>query len=244
MIAEITSMDIANASMYDGASQLLKHAGCAKTEDTAHSMKHLQLLFGLSIYIYWINNYIFELIKYYVVVGICFILIAIFEFYEKYLIIFYFFYGPALVSFTYVVSYFIEFEGLGQTIILLINLIFGALCGSATLILRTNKDMKNLGIALSYFLRIVPSFCISYGYSQLISKKKLFTIDYFKNKDDYETIKKNFNDSSNIIKDNKYVSIDIVFLVSEIFLYTGFLIFLENKDYFLWKLGFFKKKYS
>ena len=202
--------------------------------------KHLQLLSGLSIYTYWINNYIFELIKYYVVVGICFILITIFEFYEKYLIIFYFFYGPALVSFTYVVSYFIEFEGLGQTIILLINLIFGALCGTATLILRTNKDMKNLGIPLSYFLRIVPSFCISYGFSQLISKKILFTIDYFKNKDDYETIKKKFNDSSTIIKDNKYVSIDIVFLVSEIFLYTGLLIFLENKDYFLWKLGFFK----
>ena len=203
--------------------------------------KHLQLLSGLSIYSYWLNNYIFELIKYYVVVGICFIIITIFDFYEKYLIIFYFFYGPALVSFTYVVSYFIEFEGLGQTIILLINLIFGALCGSATLILRTNKDMKNLGIVLSYFLRIVPSFCISYGYSQLISKKILISIDYFKNNDDFENIKKKFDDSSTIIKDNKYVTNDIVFLVIEIFIYTGLLIFLENKDYFLWKLGFFKK---
>ena len=203
--------------------------------------KHLQLLSGLSIYSYWINNYIFELIKYYVVVGICFIIITFFEFYEKYLIIFYCFYGPALVSFTYIISYFIEFEGLGQTTILLINLIFGALCGSATLILRTNKDMKNLGIVLSYFLRIVPSFCISYGYSQLISKKILFAIDYFKNKDDYLNTKKKFDDSSTIIKDKKYVTNDIAFLVSEIFVYTGLLIFLENKDYFLWKLGFFKK---
>ena len=174
--------------------------------------KHLQLLSGLSIYTYWINNYIFELIKYYVVVGICFIIISIFKFYEKYLVIFYFFYGPALVSFTYVISYFINSQGVGQVIVLLINLIFGALSGSAILILRTNEKMKKLGIALSYIIRFIPSFCISYGYNQLISKKILFAVDYFKkyDKDDYENLKKKYNDSSFIIKDSKYITNDII----------------------------------
>ena len=199
--------------------------------------KHLQLLSGLSIYIYWINNYIFELIKYYFVVGICMIVLVIFKFYEKYLAIFYVLYGPALVSFTYVVSHFFDTEGVGQTIILLINLIFGALGGAAILILRVDKDMKKLGIALSYIFRFVPSFCISYGYSQLMSKKALFAVDYYKNIDDYEILKQKFDDPKAIIKDGKYVINDIIFLVIEIFLYTGLLIFLENKDYFLWKLG-------
>ena len=208
--------------------------------------KRLQLLSGLSIYTYWINNYIFELIKYYVVVGICFIIVYIFKFYEKYLAIFYLFYGPSLVSFTYVISYFINSEGAGQIIVLLINLIIGALLGSAVLILRTNENMKKLGIVLSYIFRLIPCFCISYGYNQLISRKVLFAIDYFKNynKDEYESLKKKYNDPSFIIKDAKYITNDIIFLVLEIFIYTGLLIFLEKKDYFLWKLGFSKNRYQ
>ena len=204
--------------------------------------KHLQILSGLSIYTYWINNYIFELIKYYVVVGICMAIITSFNFYEKYLVIFYFFYGPALVSFTYVISYFINSEGSGQIIVLLINLIFGALSGSAVLLLRTNEKLKRLGIVLSYIFRFIPSFCICYGFNQLISKKMLFTFDYFK--DDYENFKKIYNDSSFIIKDSKYIINDIIFLVLEIFIYTGLLIFLEKKDYFLWRLGCLKNKYQ
>ena len=208
--------------------------------------KNLQLLSGLSIYTYWINNYIFEFIKYYIVVGICLIIISIFKFYEKYLIIFYLFYGPALVSFTYFVSYFFNSQGVGQTCILIINLIFGALGGSAVLIMRTNQQMKKLGISLSYIFRFIPSFCISYGYNQLISKKLLFAIDYYKkdinDNEEIENIKKKYNDSSNIIKDKNYISNDIIFLVFEIFVYTGLLILFEKKDYFLWKFGLKKIK--
>ena len=205
--------------------------------------KQLQLLSGLSIYTFWINNYIFELIKYYVVVGICLIILVCFSFYEKYLALLYLFYGPALVSFTYVLSYFIDYEESAQTSVLLINLFFGSLCGSAVLILRTNEDLKNLGIALSIIFRLVPSFCICYGFNELISQKLLFAIDYYnKNNNDLEKIRKKYNDPSNIIKDPNYITLDIIFLAVEIFLYTGLLIFLENKDYFLWKLSFKKKK--
>ena len=125
---------------------------------------------------------------------------------------------------------------------MLINLFFGSLCGSAVLILRTNEDLKNLGIALSIIFRLVPSFCICYGFNELISQKLLFAIDYYnKNNNDLEKIRKKYNDPSNIIKDPNYITLDIIFLAVEIFLYTGLLIFLENKDYFLWKLSFKKK---
>ena len=201
--------------------------------------KHLQLLSGASIYTYWINNYIFELVKYYVVVGFCIIILFIFSFYEKYLAVLYLFYGPALVSFTYVINYFINREGTGQIVVLLINLFFGSLCSSAVLILRTNSNFKTLGIVLSYFFRIIPSFCICYGYNELISKKILFAIDYFNIDEisDFENIKKKYNDESYILTDPIYISSDIIFLSLAILIYTFFLIFLENKDYFLWKLG-------
>ena len=200
--------------------------------------KHLQMLSGTSIYIYWINNYIFELVKYYVVVGICLIILFLFHFYEKYLAVIYLFYGPALVSFTYVLSYFFETEGNGQIAILLINLFFGSLCGSAILILRTNKNFKYLGIVLSYLFRIfVPSFCICYGYNQLISKKILFACDYFhpEEEQDLEKLKKKYFDGSFILTDIKNISSDIILLSFEIIIYTLLLFFLENKKYFLWK---------
>ena len=202
--------------------------------------KHLQILSGLSIYTYWVNNYIFELIKYYVVVGICLIIVLIFNFYEKYMALLYFFYGPALVSFTYAISYFIESEGDGQVAILILNLIFGALCGSAVILLRINKDMKNIGIVLSYIFRFIPSFCISYGYMQLMSKKLLFFLDYYKTLDDIEIVQNKIDDSSTIIKDGKYIINDIIYLIIEFFLYTVLLLFFEKKDFFLWKLGFLK----
>jgi len=204
--------------------------------------KHLQLLSGLSIYTYWINNFIFEIIKYYIVVGICLILLACFSFYEKYLAVLYIFYGPALVAFTYFLSHFLNTEGSAQITILLINLFFGSLCGSAVLILRTNENLKNFGIFLSIIFRVVPSFCICYGYNQLMSKKALFAIDYYdKNDKDFEKIKKKYDDPSNIIKDPNYISIDIIFLVLEMFIYICLLIFFENKDYFLRKLGLKKQ---
>ena len=202
--------------------------------------KHLQLLSGTSIYTYWINNYIFELVKYYVVVGICLLILFLFDFYEKYLFIIYIFYGPSLISFTYFLSHFIETERSGQVIILLVNLFFGSLGGSAVLILRTNDNLKGLGIFLSYLFRIVPSFCICYGYNQLISKKILFAIDYFDSKKDFEKLKKKYFDSSYIITDPNYISSDIIFLSLEMIIYTLLLIFFENKEYFLWKFGFKK----
>ena len=201
--------------------------------------KHLQKLSGSSIYVYWLNNYIFELAKYYIVLGICLLILFLLNYYEKYLFILYIFYGPALVSFTYVLSYFLNKEGNAQITILLVNLFFGSLCGSAVLILRTNKNLKIFGIVLSFCFRLVPSFCICYGYNQLISKKILYAIDHFKSGDDIdiEKMKKEYNDTSFILKDPNYILWDIIFLVLEIIIYTLLLIFLENKEYLLWKFG-------
>jgi hypothetical protein len=145
-----------------------------------------------------------------------------------------------LVSFTYVLSYFINTEGTGQIVILLLNLFFGSLCGSALLILRTNKNLKLFAMILSYVLRIIPSFCICYGYNQLISKKILFAIDKFESGEDninIEKIKKEYNDFTFLIKEGIYLPSDIIYLIMEIIIYTLLLIFLENKEYFLWKFG-------
>lgn len=205
--------------------------------------KHLQILSGLSIYIYWLNNYIIEILKYFFVSLFALIALKIFNFYEKYLITLFCLYGPALISFTYCISYFIESEGPGQTIVLLINLFFGALGGSAILILRTNNSssIQKLGKIISYFFRLVPSFCISYGYNELLSKKLLFAIDNFteESKNDIESFKEKYNSDKYIID---YIKVDFIYLSMEIIIYTLLLFILEQKDYLIWKFNCKKKR--
>ena len=199
-------------------------------KEKENKLKHLQILFGLSLFSYWLNNYIFELLKYIIITIFSYIILIFSDFGDKYLIILYILYGPAMISFTYFISYFINNEGNGQTITLLINLLFGTLGSSAIMILRTNEDAKNLGKVLSYFFRIVPSFCLSYGYNELISKDLLFSIDNHLDK---------INTNSNYIIN--YVKDDIIFLVVEIFVYTALLIVIEQKNYLNCK---FCKKYN
>ena len=211
-------------------------------KEKENKSKHLQLLSGLSLLVYWINNYIFEIAKYFIISVFSLSILAIFNFYEYYIISLYVLYGPALISFTYCLSYFLNKEGSGQTITLFVNLFFGTLGGSATLILRTNKNLKKLGKFISYILRLVPTFCISYGYNELLSKKILFGIDNYKenmNQDEFETLKKKYNNSKYVID---YIKTDLIYLSIEIVVYTFFLIILENKDYLIWKLSFKKKR--
>ena len=211
-------------------------------KEKENKSKHLQLLSGLSLLVYWINNYIFEIAKYFIISVFSLSIIKIFNFYEYYIISLYVLYGPALISFTYCLSYFLNKEGSGQTITLFVNLFFGTLGGSAVLILRTNKNLKQLGEFISYILRLVPTFCISYGYNELLSKKLLFGIDNYKenmNQDELETLKKKYNNSKYVID---YIKTDLIYLSIEIIVYTFFLIILENKDYLIWKLTFKKKR--
>ena len=198
-------------------------------KEKENKLKHLQILSGLSLLTYWINNYIFELIKYIIISGLSYLILSLFTFDENYLYTLYILYGPAMISFTYFMSYFINNEGHGQTISLLINLLFGTLGSSAVLILRTNEDAKNLGKDLSGLFKVVPSFCMSYGYNELISKNALFTID-----NHTDEIDKNPDYILN------YIKFDIILLFIDIVVYAGILIILEKKDYLFWR---FRKKY-
>ena len=92
-------------------------------KEKENKLKHLQILSGLSLWTYWLNNYIFDLLKYIIISILSYLILFVFSFDEKYLVILYILYGPAMISFTYCLSYFIDNEGHGQTISLLITLL-------------------------------------------------------------------------------------------------------------------------
>ena len=187
--------------------------------------KHLQIISGISLSSYWFNNYLFELTKYYIVGGICLIFIKIFNFYQDYLYILYLEYGPAMVSFTYLFSFFFKKEDIGQTVVLLVNLIIGALGGSAIIIMRLREELIKYAKPIIYIFRLIPSFCFCYGYNQLMKRMELFTVD---KKDGLSFLipLKSFN--KNDILKLKYVGCDLVYLAIEIIVYLIILIIFES----------------
>jgi hypothetical protein len=68
-------------------------------------------------------------------------------------------------------------EDIGQIVTLLINLIMGVLAGTSIIIMRLNKDLKNISKIIIYIFRLIPSFCFCFGYNQLTRAIDLFNID-------------------------------------------------------------------
>ena len=195
-------------------------------KERENNSKHLQIISGISLFGYWFNNYIFELIKYFFTGGICLLILLAFDFYEIYFYILYLEYGPAMISFTYLFSIIFKSEFIGQITVLLINLVFGAIFSIAVIIFRIYDKLVNYAKRLSYILRIVPSFCFCYGYNQLIRKNEIYKLDKnIKNDILYNEYIENKINENIISKDN--VGADCIYLAVEIVFYLSLLIILE-----------------
>ena len=194
-------------------------------KERENNSKHLQIISGISLFSYWFNNYAFELIKYFVIGGICILFLLAFDFYEKYLVILYLEYGPAMISFTYLFSILLKSEYMGQIIVLLINLILGCIFAIAVMTMRLYEKLIDFADNLSYVLRIIPSFCFCYGYNQLIRKNELYILDEHITIYDKVYFEKSEND--NIIS-LKHVGVDCLYLAIESLIYLIILIILEN----------------
>ena len=195
--------------------------------------KHLQIISGISLFIYWCFNFIFELIKYYIIGGICILLLYFFDFYKEYLYILYLEYGPSMISFTYLLSFIFHSEDNGQIFILLLNLIIGVLGGISLILMRLNEDLIDISKIIIHIFRFIPSFCFCFGYNQLFRLKDLFNVD-----GNYK-ISINFNniffwfsekEKKNILSLD-YVGTDCIYLACVTIFSITFLFFLEIFKY-------------
>ena len=205
-------------------------------KEKENNSKHLQIISGISLMSYWVNNYIFELIKYYIIGGICILFLKIFGFYEDYVYILYLLYGPSMVSFTYLFSFIFKKEGAGQTMVILVNLIIGALGGTAVFIMRMYEKLAKYAKPVANIFRIIPSFCFCYGYNFLLNRYFIYAVDYQLAFNDevheiswstayYIVLGK--NKKKDILK-LKYIGSDCIYLGVESIAYLLLLVFFEN----------------
>ena len=200
-------------------------------KERENNSKHLQIISGISLFSYWVINYLFELIKYYVIGGICIFILFLFGFYEDYLYILYLLYGPSMISFTYFLSFVFKSEDVGQIFILLINLVIGVLGGSSIILMRLNEDLKELSKKIINIFRLIPSFCFCYGFNQLTRITELFSIDMrikinF-NSSDIFSLSFEFGEKKDILKID-YIGADCIYLSIEAIFFLFLIIIIEN----------------
>ena len=200
-----------------------------------NNSKHLQIISGISLMSYWVNNFIFELLKYYIIGAICLVLLKVFGFYEDYLVVLYLLYGPPMVAFTYIIGCLVKREGTGQVLVILINLVFGAIGGTAIFIMRMYIDLVDIAIKLAKIFRIIPSFCFCYGYNMLVDRYYVFATDYEKSMKGvigwgtaYLIVQK--SKKPDYVLNLKYIGSDLIYLGVESVAYILILIFIENFD--------------
>jgi ATP-binding cassette subfamily A (ABC1) protein 3 len=142
-----------------------------------NNSKHLMRLSGLNIMAYWIVNFLFELLKYYIVGGIVVGMVYIFGFQAPYLIPFYLLNGPTLIFFIYFMSFFFTDESTAQSIMLLINILFGVLFPPVIVFLRQQDSTIKVGKALQYAQSIFPSFSFACSYFLSYIKDIIYNVE-------------------------------------------------------------------
>ena len=191
-------------------------------KERINNSKHLMKISGISLVAYWLSNYIFELIKYYIAGGINMLLIWAFDYFPSYLYVLYLLYGPSMVSFTYLLSFAFSTEAAAQNGVILINFLFGALGSSVVLMFRSLDSMVNVGKGLAFAFRLVPSFAFGYGFNQLLNGALLLVLD---NPLTWNTMK------TSELMSLKYVGCDSLFMGIETLVYLGIMIIIEKVSY-------------
>ena len=192
-------------------------------KEKANNSKHLMRVSGINIAAYWIVNYIFELVKYYFTTGICLLLLWAFKFYKNYLYILYICYGPAVVSFTYIISFLFESESGAQNGTILLNFLIGALGSVVILLLRALDNVKKLAKIIEYIIALLPSFCFNFGYSLLLNKIMIYVADY---PGQWYSFKEN-----EVLKHFNLLLSMIIYLAAESVIYTIILVIIESFSY-------------
>ncbi|SYZ63668.1 ATP-binding_cassette_subfamily_A (plasmid) [Leishmania braziliensis MHOM/BR/75/M2904] len=136
--------------------------------------RHLQNVSGLSFFIYWLTNFLFDICCYIITMFLVIIVFAIFH-REEYIgkravgatIVLFFLYGLSSVAMAYAVSFLFKEHSTAQNVVMLVNFITGFLLVLSVSMLSVLESTKKVAEKLPWFFRVVPSFCVGEGISNL-----------------------------------------------------------------------------
>ena len=131
------------------------------------NLKHQQLISGVSMLAYWLSNAVADLLKCLIPCALAIALLPAFnvELPKGWLVIL--LYGLSIIPFTYTTSFFFVSENVAQITTLMGHFFLGVVLGQVFLIFRIFDSTRAAGNALAWIFRLVPSFSLSYGISNI-----------------------------------------------------------------------------
>ena len=140
-------------------------------KEKQQSIKHQQLVSGVSLLAYWMSNYVLDLIK--LIIPMVFSVLMCEAFDISSLVspgeslgalwLLFIFFGTSLISFTYFCSFFFKDYGTAQTFMFIFFFLMGAVGSLILLVLKFISSTKNGAKIAQYFLRIFPPFTLGFG---------------------------------------------------------------------------------
>ena len=130
--------------------------------------KHLQIISGVQIIPYWLSNYIFDFICFFIVSVIMALIIYAYgntaftgENFQVVILIFIMF-GLAVIPFTYICSFLFDSHSTAQNVIIMIYLVSGVFLVLLTFILNLFPSTQSINDNyLRHIFRLLPNYCMS-----------------------------------------------------------------------------------
>ncbi|KAG5501449.1 hypothetical protein JKF63_03278 [Porcisia hertigi] len=157
--------------------------------------RHLQNVSGLSFYVYWLANFLFDLCSYLITMALVLICFAIFS-RKEYVgpesigatIIVLLLYGVSGIFMAYALGFLFDNHSTAQNVVMLVNFITGFLLVLTVVALSFNKGTEKAAKVLRWIFRILPSFCVGEAINGLASIRLVRSFDSTKSPWDMDVV--------------------------------------------------------
>lgn len=140
------------------------------------SLKHIQLISGMSLPAYWISNIIADLIKVYIPIVLMILLSKIFKVNYKDIWVLFLLLPLAIVPFSYATSFVFKNDTTAQIVTLFVNFFVCAVMGPVVYFLQIVPTTFKLGGILRWTFCLIPNYCLINGILWSSSKAGILTV--------------------------------------------------------------------
>jgi ATP-binding cassette subfamily A (ABC1) protein 3 len=149
------------------------------------SIKHQQLVSGVSLPAYWATNYIWDFSKHFIPAVVCALFVLAFQIEaftypsDSYgvLWLLMILYGFSVSTFTYFTSFFFKTSSTAQSVTLLLHFIAGSILPSVIFVMYLFDTSRGAAHALIWIFRFIPNFCFGMGLMNLGNRDNFAFLD-------------------------------------------------------------------
>jgi len=128
----------------------------------------------MSLPAYWVSNMLYDIVKAMIPSGIVIGLLSAFDFFYDDVWRVFLLFPISIVPFTYVSSFLFTSENVAQTVTIFLHFVLAGIGAITTFILRMITTTQVIGDRMHWWMKFVPSFCLTNPIMYMSSKDKLF----------------------------------------------------------------------